>query len=161
MENSLLEDIKRIYEGYLADTVRLEKNRSLSDGLMGFGKRLDFDPCHDAFAEQIEKRLIEEAAKSPSSKEILEVLRLIYKAPSENKSNILAYWMLIAVQKHTESLVRFLTTEDALTLSCLYAEIYPKSTMLPVQKEIAELLQMQSGNKNHVKSSFFNRKKLK
>lgn len=165
MESNLLVCIKSIYEGYLADTIRLEKNRSLSDGLMGFGKRLDFDACHDAFAEQIEKCIREGAAKSPSSTEVFELLDFMFKVPQENRSNKLAYWMLLAIQKHGEVLFPFLKLEEAEKLFKLYSEIYPRNTMLPVQKEIIKALQTQSGKdlglKKNILSGFFNSKGTK
>ena len=146
MESGLISKIREIYDGYIADTLRLEAERKPGDGLLGFGRSPAHDPCHDLFSDRLQMAL-KSAEDGVLPAEAAELLRLIYNAPVENENNKLAYWMLIAVQAHTKDSIRFLTKEDAAALLVQYNEMYPKRTRLPVQKEIAALLNVQAGGK--------------
>jgi hypothetical protein len=143
---SVIREIRRIYDEYLAETVRLETVRKPTDGLLGFGRGPDSDLCHDRFSERLEQALGDIAATSPASQDVYEVLRYMYDTPLQHKDNMLAYWMMLAVQSLTENLIGFLSPEDAASLSARYREAYPKSVRLPAQKKIALRLLSQSGD---------------
>ncbi len=140
-----IREIRRAYEEYIDETVRLEKDRRVTEGLMGFGQGPGSHPCHDRFSGRLEQLLALFAEKAPSSEEAREVLAFIYDTPLLHKDNTLAYWMLQAVHSLTEKTIVFLTPEDAAALSVRYREAYPKKVQLPAQKKIAALLQAQSG----------------
>ena len=143
----LIREIRRIYDDYVDETMRLEKDRKVNEGLMGFGGGPGTHPCHDRFSEQLEQKLDLLAANAPSTEDIREVLEFMYSAPLKNKDNALAYWMLQAVHALTDKLIGFLSLEDSAALSCLYKESYPKSLRMPAQNKIALLLQAQSGER--------------
>lgn len=146
MGNELIpQEIRTIYDNYLSDTIHLEETRKPTDGLFGFGKRADSDPCHDRFSDRLEQALKNLSITDPSSETAYEVLRFVYGAPQEYKENKLAYWMLQAVHGQTDELIRFLSNEDAAKLSVWYNNAYPKRVLLPVQKTVAEHLQAQAG----------------
>ena len=146
MENELLpQEIRTIYNDYLSDTIRLEETQKPTDGLFGFGKRADSDPCHDRFCERLELALNELAATEPSSKTAFSVLSFVYEAPQLHKDNKQAYWMLLAVHGQTDGLIRFLSKENAAELSAWYNNAYPKRVLLPVQKTLVAHLQAQAG----------------
>ena len=137
--------IRQIYDDYIADVIHLQATRKPTDGLMGFGKRADADPCHDRFVERLEQKLNEMAKVEPSSEETSAVLSFIYKAPQDLKNDSLTYWMLLAVHGLTSVLVPFLSKADAAKLSALYLDLYPKHSLLPSQKTLAQHLISQSG----------------
>ncbi len=146
MENTQLSpEIRQIYEDYLGDTIRLEDERKPTDGLFGFGKRSDFDPCHDRFTERLEQAVNDIAAGKPSSEVAYSVLHFVFEAPIVNNDNRQAYWMLLAVHGLTDKLISFLSPEDAADLTAWYSQAYPKHVRLPVQKTIAAHLQAQAG----------------
>ena len=148
MENELLpQEIRKIYNDYLSDTLLLEETRKPTDGLFGFGKRTDSDPCHDRFCAQLELELNTLAAAEPNSETAYEVLRFVYEAPQLHKDNRQAFWMLLAVHGKTEVLIRFLSESDAAKLSAWYNNAYPKRVLLPVQKALAAQLQAQAGGR--------------
>ena len=146
MEDKLLpQEIKTIYDDYLSDTIRLEATRKPTDGLMGFGNRADYDPCHERFSDRLLQAVNNLAATEPSSETAFAVLRFVYDAPQEHKDNKLAYWMLQAVHGLTDGLIKYLSPEDAAELATWYSDVYPKHVRLPVQKTIAAHLQAQAG----------------
>ncbi len=147
MESSLISKVQEIYEGYIADTLRLEAERKPADGLLGFGRNPAHDPCHELFSDRLQKAL-KSAEGAITSDVVSELLHFMYKAPLENQNNKLAYWMLIAVHAHTKDMICFLNQEDAAALLLLYNELYPKRSRLPVQKEIAALLSVNKGKKS-------------
>ena len=133
-------EVKEIYEDYIEKVRKLEKEKKPADGLLGFGKKISDDPCHDVFAEKLEKILNEFAAIEPPSDKVYEVLAYIYHAPAENTEYESAYWMLNAVHGLTLSLVGRLSPQDADKLCELYEKDIPRRKRLPVQKKVASVL---------------------
>jgi len=155
MENEeMIPEIRQIYADYLIDVMNLEAKRKPTDGLMGFGKRTDYDPCHERFAEKLEQKLKDIENMSPSSEEAGAVLRYVFNAPQEEEGSLSAYWMLLAVHGYTDGLISFLSKQDAKELSELYADLYPKHKRLPVQQNIASHLQEQAGGSKKSKGLF-------
>lgn len=147
MDNTYyIREIRRIYDNYIEETIRLEKDRKVTEGLMGFGQGLGTLPCHDQFSERLEQALRAFEGSAPSSQEAREILEFMYDTPLRNKGNTLAFWMLQAVHSLTEKLIGFLSPEDAAALTALYREAYPRSARMPAQKKIAALLQSQAGD---------------
>ena len=150
----MISEIRQIYAEYLIEVKKLEAKRKPTDGLMGFGKRVDQDPCHERFAERLEQRLKDIENMSPSSEEAGAVLRYVISAPQEEKALLSAYWMLLAVQGYTDGLISFLSKEAAKELYELYADLYPKFKRMPVQQKIASHLQEQAGGSGKSKGLF-------
>jgi len=147
MENAQLpQEICRIYDDYLNDTIWLEATHKPTEGLLGFGRRPDTDPCHDRFLEQLEPSITAISKDAPSSEVALAILRFIFEAPIAHKDNKQAYWMLLAVHGLTDKLIGFLSPEDSAGLTAWYGDAYPKHVRLPVQNAIAAHLQSQAGS---------------
>lgn len=149
MDNESILAIRGIYDDYLADVEKLIATRKPTDGLMGFGKRAGDDVCHERFADRLEAELNDVAKASPSSEEAFAVMHVVFEVPPEYKDNSLAYLMLLAVQGLTDGLIPFLSREDAQKLSSLYSDLYPKHSLLPVQKKISMHLLSQAGYEEH------------
>lgn len=140
-----IREIRRIYAEYLAETVRMEADKKMTDGLLGFGKGPGSSPMHDLFSDRLEQALVSLASNSPSSQEAFEVLRFMYDAPKTHQDNALAYWMLMAVHSLTDKLIVFLSRENAAALAAAFQDAFPKAARLPAQKKIAEQLRTQAG----------------
>ena len=140
-------EVKQIYEDYLNEIKELEANRKPFEGLLGFGKRPDSDPCHDRFAERLGQELRELAQNAPSSGETANIMREMFEMPGRVGNKSVAYWMLIAVQQLAEGLIPFLTTEDASAISDIFEDKYPRYSQLPAQRKFAEKLLAQAGKK--------------
>ncbi|MFB0919740.1 MAG: hypothetical protein QMB62_02475 [Oscillospiraceae bacterium] len=146
-DESVILEIRAIYDDYIADVKKLIASRKPTDGLMGFGKRAGDDICHERFADRLEQKFIDIAQASPSSEEAFTVMRYVFETPPEYKNDSLTYLMLLAVQGLTDVLIPFLSKEDACKLSSLFSDLYPKYSYLPAQKKLAEQLISQSGQR--------------
>ncbi|MEA4895355.1 MAG: hypothetical protein VB064_08830 [Oscillospiraceae bacterium] len=154
-DESVVREIRGIYDDYIADVRTLLSKRKPTDGLMGFGKRAGEDACHERFADIIERRLNDFAQTSPSSEDAYAVMRMVFEFPQEYRNDSLIYWMLLAVQGMTEGLIPFLSKEDAAALSELYSELYPRYSRLPVQSAVAAHLYLQSGSEERKTNGLF------
>lgn len=106
---------------------RLERNRKPFEGIFGFGGGPQNYPCHEVFAQDLERLLNQFSAQAPSSDQVGPVLDYIYfSAPARWKSETAVYWMLLAVQGLTLDLIPLLDGADAETLCKAYQEAYPR-----------------------------------
>ena len=123
----------------------LQASLKPTDGLLGFGKRADADPCHARFSDRLELKLREISEKALSSGEAAELMRFVFEAGEIREDGPSAYWMLVAVHGHTDVLIPLLSPMDAWNLYRLYLDRYPKYSLLPVQKSLAKHLLEQAG----------------
>jgi hypothetical protein len=137
-----LDAIKKLYEDYLEETRRLQRERRPGEGLL-YGRNPGDDPCHDAFYRQLGQRLA--AAAQETGCDAREILEFLYGAPPEYADNQLAYWMLLAVHGLTEDLILRLSPQDAEELYQRYRKAYPRSMRLPPQKRVLAALRRQAG----------------
>jgi len=144
MDNSQLQEIQRLYTEYFESSEKVRAEHKPFDGLFGFGKRIGDDPCHYVFSDRLEEALNAAASENLSSRDVSSLLNYIYEEPSSHKEK-LEYWMLVAVHKHTDILIPFLSKEDAAPIARRYAELYPKNRRLPVQVALIKHLFRQAG----------------
>lgn len=135
-----LNEIKQIYESYLETAEKLEQQRKPTDGLFGMGKKPSDDPCHEKFAEELEKALDEMAGEDVSSGEAAAVLGYIYDMPQGHREYASIFWMLVAVHGLTEKLIDKLSPEDAASLKKRYGANYKRWERLPAQQKIYSAL---------------------
>ena len=131
-----LAEIRSLYQKYLDEAERAERERKPGDGLFGVGKKPSDDPCHERFASDLETALRDFAAQEPDSQRTREVLSYIYRSPAEHKKPASAYWMLCAVHGFTPELTGRLNKEDAAALFTQYAKDFPRWERLPVQQRV-------------------------
>ena len=131
-----LPEVQALYQAYLEDAERVERERKPGEGLFGIGKKPSDDLCHERFAAELESLLKELEAQAADSARVRAVLQYIYRAPLKNREPISAYWMLNAVHGLTLSLIGRLNAEDAAVLRTQYAADISQREMLPVQKQV-------------------------
>lgn len=137
---SAYDDLRALYEAYIAKAEQLERDRKPGDGLFGFGKKTADDPCHEQFAADLEALLHAILAQAPSSDEVSRILAYIYRAPSEHPEPKTVYWMLRAVHGLTVELAGRLAPQDAKALRDTYAKEYPRRERFPAQKNVLAAL---------------------
>ena len=135
-----LDEIKALYSAYIEYVSQLEAEKSPTDGLLGFGKKISDDSCHDRFAEKLEDMLKEFADCEPSSDEVYAVMEFICHAPAEYSEPESAYWMLNAVHGLVIGLAERLSYDDAQRLMVQYEKDIPRHKRLPVQKKLYKTL---------------------
>lgn len=135
-----LEHIRQLYEDYLTEVARLERERKPGEGLLGMGGGPANDPCHDRFVQDLETQLQALLEARLPSDQVRAVLEYIYHIPVEHRDSRTAYWMLIAVHGLTLDLIGQITSADAQTLWTGYKAAYPRWERLPVQKQVFSAL---------------------
>ena len=142
----MLDKLEALYEGYLSEFRRMEQGRKPLEGAFGFGGGPQSYPCHDKFAEDLERLLRDFAAQAPSSEEVGQVLNYIYfTAPARFQSELAVDWMLLAAHGFTLELIGLLSAADAEPLCRAYRSAYPRHRRLPVQNKLFAALQKQAG----------------
>lgn len=135
-----LEKIRRLYQDYLTEVERLERERKPGEGLLGMGGGPADNPCHDRFAQDLETELraLSEAHLPPD--QVRAVLEYVYHVPLEHRDSKTAYWMLAAVHSLTLDLAGQLAPADAKSLRSQYTRDYPRWERLPAQKRVLSAL---------------------
>ena len=134
--------IRSLYEEYISEVEKLEKNKKPADGILGFGKKISEDPCHERFSEQLQMLLENYAGEKPDSSDIREVLSYIYSVQNEHRDPVSAYWLMKAVHGFTIELAGMLSGEDAAFLYELYEKNCPRRERFPIQKKVLKALKM-------------------
>ena len=137
-------EIRAVCEEYIEKAEQLERDRKIGEGLLGIGKKPADDPCHERFAEDIERLTGEISSRSPDSGEAKEILQYMYALPSAHEEPKSIYWMLVAVHGTCAGLIRFLSAADAEELYKMYSGAFRRWERLPVQKKVCEQLKKQS-----------------
>ncbi len=124
---------------YRQDLDNYAKKSRPTDGLLGFGRSLKDDPCHDRFDERVKEAVNGIIAASPVSEDAARIMRALLR-DDLSAWPLAAQWMLRAVERHCIPLIPFLTPEAAAVFQQEYASRYKPWERLPVQQEIFKAL---------------------
>ena len=136
----ILSALQRETESYLETVEELERKRKPGEGIFGMRGGPADNPCHERYSETVRQLLDDFAGQNPSSESVRRVLEELYAAPVLHRKPLCAYWMLIAVQRHSLGLIDLLSTQDAKALFDRYSKDTPRRDRLPVQNEILKKL---------------------
>ena len=137
-----MQQLKQIYEAYLAAAAKAEKNKSTWNGAFGLGASTKDHPCHDDFYEAMEAWCEAFVKKAPSREEAEEAVRYIFEA-SETYRDTLTYWYMYAAHGFTRPIIPLVSPEFAARMRVWYNERNPRPDRMPVQKEVFRLLKKQ------------------
>ena len=116
----------------------LDKSRP-TDGLLGFGRSLKDDSCHDRFDKALEQAVSLLAKGGPSPDDAQQAIRMLLSLDMRDQPEAVQ-WMLRAVERHCLVLVPFLSSDAADGLYREYAKRYRPWDRLPVQKQLLQAL---------------------
>ena len=142
-----LDDLLACYQQYLEFTKKLKEKASPTGGLLGFGSGPEDDPGHEAFYDRVGELVQAFLAADPTPAEVNEAATLILCSAAEHEEDKLAFWFLFAGQGHARALIPLLSREDCIHLRDYYDAHYPKSSRMPVQKEVYKLLKQHASGK--------------
>ena len=74
----LLEEVIRVYEAYVEDFRRRDKDRKPFDGVFGLPGGPQNYPCHETFMQTLGEKLKELQSRPMDAAELAEILRFIY-----------------------------------------------------------------------------------
>jgi hypothetical protein len=141
---SWLSRLESLYHDYIDTVQELERNRKFGEGLFGMRSGPKDSPCHERFAEDVEKLLNDFGDTSPTSEDCAALLRYMFTVPEDWNDLKSVYWMLIAVQKFGIDLIGRLNPADAQALTELFIAKYPRRNRMPVQVQILKKLKQQA-----------------
>lgn len=132
--------IEEAFMLYRQDLEAFERKRKPTDGLLGFGRSLQDDPCHDRLDERIEKAVSGICALGPSPEDARRAAAMLLPGAETEKWPLAAQWMLRAIERHTLPLIPFLSPEDAGAFLQAYTRRYKPWDRLPVQNQVYKVL---------------------
>ena len=135
--------LERVFTMYREDLDNYEKKSKPTDGLLGFGRSLKDDPCHDRLDERVEAIMKDLCASQPSPQEAARFAGLLLRDDAGSWP-LAAQWMLRAIERHILPLVPFLSPGDAARFLKAYAARYRPWDRLPVQREVFRALKRQA-----------------
>ncbi len=139
--SDITEQVRKLYEDYIAEFRRLEKNRKGGAGMFGLTSGPRNYPCHERFSSDLERLLREAEESGPTGEEAEQILDYIYFAPQTRQTNQDAvYWMMIAVHALTGGLITRLSPGAAAGLLERYRAAYPRRLQLPAQGKVEAAL---------------------
>ena len=141
----LLDELRQAYSEYRKELDKAERKQRPADGLLGFGRSVKDDACHDRFDERIAHAVSVLCAGPLTSEEAGQAIRLLLLRKTDAEWHLSAQWMLIAAERHSLPLIAFLSPELAGSLQKEYAARYKPWNRLPVQKQVLQALKERSG----------------
>lgn len=140
-----MKELKQLYEDYVTEYQKASASKKLGEGLLGFGRSLSDDPCHERFAQRLEAYCALRFSRELPGQEAEALLRYMVEVPERFHSAQHLYWMLLAVQGFALPLVDRLTPEAAAVLAKEYAAKHPSWERLEPQQKLLSALQTRSG----------------
>ena len=134
------EEFQSILSAYQEDLNALAKSLRPGDGVFGFGRKPGEDPCHERFDEQVSELAKTWAQPDRERDEAAELTRGMLRCDGELTLPVYAQGMLIAIQRHTLSLIPRLTEEEAREIRLWYEKQYPFYRRVPIQKDVLRAL---------------------
>lgn len=137
-----MEQLRSIYEKYLAAAEKAEKNKTGWNGLLGLGSSTKDHPCHDEFYEDMEQWTGEFLKREPTQQECEAVITFIFET-SEKYRNTLTYWYMYVAHGFTRGMIPKVSSQFAGRMRVWYNQRNPRPDRMPVQQEVFKLLQRQ------------------
>ena len=149
-----LEELDRLIREYIDFALTL-KQTSLVQKMFMDKRQNDGDhPAHMAFFEAVGSWAAEFAAASPSQEELTKALEQLLLTAYGYRDKM-PYWYLLAIQGHAVHLIPLLEEERRQPLLKAFEAQYPRSSQLPAQRQVSELLRGQKAQKRKSLLSFF------
>ena len=132
--------LEEAFRSYRQDLEAFERKRKPTDGLLGFGRSLQDDPCHDRLDERVREAVEGICASHPTPAEARRAVAMLLPGAETEKWPLAAQWMLRAVERHSLPLIPYLAPEDANAFLQAYARRYKPWDRLPAQKQVYQAL---------------------
>ena len=135
-----LDELSQAFCAYRAALEEAERKRKPTDGLLGFGRALKDDPCHELLDREIQAIADEAADSGPSAETAAALVEALLFPESAPPWPLSAQWMLRAEERHALKLIPFVSEGDAAELAGRYASRYRPWDRLPAQKTMLQEL---------------------
>ena len=139
--------LAQAFAEYRQDLEDFQKKSRPTDGLLGFGRSLKNDSCHDRFDEKVEKIIGGLCAASPAPDTAERAAAILLTPEYDRPWPVSAEWMLRAAERHALGLIPFLTPAAAERLLKAYGARYKRWDRLPAQNTVFEALRKRAKEK--------------
>ena len=132
--------LEPIFRQYLDEIDQVMRTKKFGDGLFGMPGGPKDDPCHDHFDKSVSdavKQLVEDGV---SGGEAAAAVEYLLHSQSLDQGVECAYWMLLAVHRHSLPLIPLMAEERAKPLLDWYTAVYPRAKRFPVQNDVIKAL---------------------
>ena len=132
-----MEQLKNIYGKYERALVQALQNAKPLAGWFGLSTSDDprYDPCHQAFYNEVGNWVAEFTASSPDEMHAKEAAYWILSQAAESRKKQ-SYWYYLATQGYVKQLLPFLSKEGCAEVLAWYDHTYPRRERLPVNDEL-------------------------
>ena len=131
-----MDALLREYDRAVAE---LQRTRKPLDGVLGLGSHPGEADCHEILDGKMQA-LCQRAETEADPAEKRDLLDHLYHLPGRWEGPEYARLMLIALQRHTLSLIPGMNPEDQKAMAEWYQKEWPRSKRLPVQDQILKML---------------------
>ena len=132
--------LEQAFISYREEIEAFERKSKPMDGLLGFGRSLRNDSCHDRFDERVAQAVNGICGLQPTPETAERAVRMLISRDDFSAWPLAAQWMLRAVERHSIPLIPFLTSAASAALYSEYARRYRPWDRLPVQKDVLKAL---------------------
>ena len=131
--------LEQAFAKYRQELEEFSRKSKPTDGLLGFGRSLKDDPCHDRFDGRVREAVDGICAASPTPEDAEKTVSLLLRYDARGWP-LAAQWMLRAMERHALPLIPFLAPEAAAVFQKEYAARYKAWERLPAQQEVFKAL---------------------
>ena len=139
--------LNQAFTEYRQELEEYARKSKPTDGLLGFGRSLKDDPCHDRFDERVKEAVDGIVAASPTPEAAKQTVGMLLRSDTQSWP-LAAQWMLRAIERHILPLIPFLSPDASAAFQKEYAARYKPWDRLPVQQEVFKALKRQAGTAN-------------
>lgn len=131
--------VRAILDEYAQALEETARQRRPTEGLLGFGRKLGDEPCHEIMDRKI-AALTETLLADDGAEDADEAASLLLRAEADGAWPEAAKFALIAAQRHLIPLVSRLSRNGAAEMAAWFEKRYPVFRRLPVQKQLLKAL---------------------
>ncbi len=136
--------LEQAFTAYRQELEEFARTSKPTDGILGFGRCLKDDPCHDRFDGRVKEAVDSVCAASPTPEDAEKIVSLLLRSDPTGWPTA-AQWMLRAIERHTLPLIPFLAPEAAAAFQKEYAARYKRWERMPKQQEVLKALKQRAG----------------
>ena len=132
--------LEQAFRDYQSDLENYERKRRPTDGLLGFGRSLKDDACHERLDGRVAQAVQRISALPPTEEDAERVVGFLLSVQDSRAWPLAAEWMLRALERHALPLIPFLSSRAAAGFLEGYARRYKPWDRLPVQRQVYRAL---------------------
>lgn len=141
-----METLKKLYQDYDAEAVRVKKETKGPGGIWGMGEDPRAHPCHDAFYHAVGSWVTDFISGRPESPLVMDAAKFILGAAAERRERE-SFWYTFAAQGHVKPMIAWMSGQECKTLADWYDTQYSKLERLPMQREVYKMLRKSARGK--------------